>query len=622
MRSLLSDLAVFNQQDPVGITDGRQPVGDDEGSSVLADLQHCPPYFLFGHSINGTGRFIQNQDRCVGQHRPGDAQQLALALGQFHAALAQHRVISFRQLRDEAVCFRGPGGRFDLFHRRFRMSVADVLLDRLREQRRILQHDAEGGAQILHAVFAQVMAVEADAAFTHIIETRQQVDQRGLARAGRTDDGDLGAGRDVQADVLQHGLLRRIAEVHMAHDNVSARILQAESVRPVRRLRGFVQNLEDPLGAGDGGLEVVVDVGDFHKRPCELARVQQETGDQTDVTDAAVHEQDAAQYRNGQIAEIVDDIHQRHQIARPGQGADGHLAEGVVLLPEFLFHLRFASEGLDDGKAGDAFLHLAVQDAQVFLLGGEEPARMPGDDRGQKINENHAGQGDQRQQRAQAQHHDKDAEDGKAVGQQQRQRIGDGRADVVDVIGQPAHQFAVLAAVEEHQRQGLDLVKQRLADAGDHALADGRHQILLQEFHQPVAEIQETQAHEHHGDRIPGPDQGHCLAGQVRGKDGRGGAQGGQEQDDAQPAPASFGQIPQAAQGAFHILRLDDGAASAGARDPVQIRRRSHSIGHLHRLRSGTGKSPGRRGRMPAVVCGCRSPAPGRRPGTGCGLSS
>ena len=67
---------------------------------------------------------------------------------------------------------------------------ADVVHDRVAEQEGVLQHDADLPAQAGARHIAHVEAVDRTAPPRHIVEARDQVDDGGLAGAGRADDRD------------------------------------------------------------------------------------------------------------------------------------------------------------------------------------------------------------------------------------------------------------------------------------------------------------------------------------------------------------------------------------------------------------------------------------------------
>ena len=65
------------------------------------------------------------------------------------------------------------------------LAVCDILQHRPGEQVDLLLHHADGFAQALLRQRADVLPVDADAAARYVVETRNQVAQRGFARAGR-----------------------------------------------------------------------------------------------------------------------------------------------------------------------------------------------------------------------------------------------------------------------------------------------------------------------------------------------------------------------------------------------------------------------------------------------------
>ena len=59
-------------------------------------------------------------------------------------------------------------------------------------------------AQAPHVDVAYIDAVDPHAAASHIVETGNQVNDGGLARAGRTDDGNRLPGLRGKGNILQH----------------------------------------------------------------------------------------------------------------------------------------------------------------------------------------------------------------------------------------------------------------------------------------------------------------------------------------------------------------------------------------------------------------------------------
>ena len=91
------------------------------------------------------------------------------------------------------------------------------------------------------------------------------------------DDGDRLAGLDDEVEVVDERLVGDVPErdVLEVTPPAAGSVQQARHDR-VRDLLGLVEQLEDALGGGDGGLEDVGDRGDLDDRERELARVLDE----------------------------------------------------------------------------------------------------------------------------------------------------------------------------------------------------------------------------------------------------------------------------------------------------------------------------------------------------------
>ncbi len=61
MRAALSHPAVVEDDDLVGIDDGRQPVGDDDGGAVAGDAVERLLDLALGMAVEGGGRLVQTR---------------------------------------------------------------------------------------------------------------------------------------------------------------------------------------------------------------------------------------------------------------------------------------------------------------------------------------------------------------------------------------------------------------------------------------------------------------------------------------------------------------------------------------------------------------------------------
>src|SRR5215218_10764694 len=290
--ALLDDAAALDDQDPVGVDDGRQPVGDDQagpagqgGGQGLLDVD-------LGLGVEVGGGLVEDDDGRVGQQQPGDGQALLLAAGQPVAALADHRLPALGQALDQVQDPGRPAGVLDLLQGGVRPGVAQVGQDGVVEQVRVLGDQPDRGPQALQLQVAHVDPVDPDGALGDVVDPGHQHGGGGLAGPGRADQGDQLAGADGEADVVQDRLTgggpdggrpageagdgrllgRRVAEADVVELDPPGRVLQGDGAGPVADRALEVEHLEHPLegherghdvhpGVGQGG-QGAVDLGD------------------------------------------------------------------------------------------------------------------------------------------------------------------------------------------------------------------------------------------------------------------------------------------------------------------------------------------------------------------------
>ena len=136
--ALLHDFAVPDHQDEVCFPDGAEAVGDEEGGAVPEKMVDGGLDQLLGLGVDGGGGLVQDENSGVGQHRPGEGDQLLFPSGEPVAALAHVAVPALFQFGHHGVSGDGPGGGLNLFVCGVQAAVADVLPDRAREEMGIL----------------------------------------------------------------------------------------------------------------------------------------------------------------------------------------------------------------------------------------------------------------------------------------------------------------------------------------------------------------------------------------------------------------------------------------------------------------------------------------------------
>ena len=109
MRALLDDPPVAHHEDHVRVADRRQPMGDDERGPALHQRLHRALDEDLGPRVHRRGRLVEDEDRRVGEERPGDGQQLLLARGHVGRVVVEDGVVAVGQRPHEVVHVRGLG---------------------------------------------------------------------------------------------------------------------------------------------------------------------------------------------------------------------------------------------------------------------------------------------------------------------------------------------------------------------------------------------------------------------------------------------------------------------------------------------------------------------------------
>lgn len=103
MGALLDDVTVVEDDDLVGIADGTEAVGNDEGGASLHDGVHTSLYQLFGTGVDTGGRLVEDQDGGIGNGSTGNGKELALALAEVATVSAEHGMVAVGETTDEVV---------------------------------------------------------------------------------------------------------------------------------------------------------------------------------------------------------------------------------------------------------------------------------------------------------------------------------------------------------------------------------------------------------------------------------------------------------------------------------------------------------------------------------------
>ena len=251
--------------------------------------------------------------RGIAQQRPGERDALALAAREREPLLADDGVVAVGQADHELV-------RLDRARRGFDVGVVgigpgerDVVADGVGEEERVLEHDADLLAQRRERDVADVDVVDADRAFVHVVEARQQQPDGGLARNPRCRRARRSRpGATVSEKSRSTGSVRRYPKV-TASNVTSPRVgLSVGRVRSLLHERRAVEQLEDALGAGPGELRDRQHAGEHPHRRDEGEHVAREREEDAEA-DLALEREPAAEREHRDHPERRDRLHQRLQ---------------------------------------------------------------------------------------------------------------------------------------------------------------------------------------------------------------------------------------------------------------------------------------------------------------------
>ena len=171
----------------------------------LERLLHEP----LGLRIERGGRLVEHEDRRVAEDRPRDRDALLLAAREAVAALADDRVVASGSVEISSWIWAARAA--SSISSSVASGFAKRRLSRTRrmEEVRLLRDDADRVRERLEGELADVDAVDRDPPLRRVVEARDEVAGRRLARAGLADERGGRAGRGVEGDVLRASRQRR-----------------------------------------------------------------------------------------------------------------------------------------------------------------------------------------------------------------------------------------------------------------------------------------------------------------------------------------------------------------------------------------------------------------------------
>src|SRR3954471_25010738 len=105
-------MAVLDYQDQIRVANSAEPVRNHHARAALEQRTQSLLDEGLGAGVYVARCFIQYQDARVGKYRPGEGDELALALAQSPAALSQTGVVAVWENCDKVVGADGAGCSF------------------------------------------------------------------------------------------------------------------------------------------------------------------------------------------------------------------------------------------------------------------------------------------------------------------------------------------------------------------------------------------------------------------------------------------------------------------------------------------------------------------------------
>ena len=272
MRAALREVPLVEDDQAVRVAQRRETVRDGEGRAVLRELVDRVLDQLFRLGVERGGRFVEDQDLRVVDQRAGDRHSLTFTAGEGIALLADHCVVAVREIHDEVVRVRHLRRLDDFLVGGVGLRVLDVVADRAGEEVRLLQHDADLGAQRVLRDVLDVDVVDHDRAFRHIVQTHQEIDEGRLAGAGMPDHADHLALLHVEVDALEDRVVGVIAEGHVLEPDVAFDV-DVDREADIRDLGLFLEDLQDLAERGEERGDLARDARDPEQRPVDDVRV-------------------------------------------------------------------------------------------------------------------------------------------------------------------------------------------------------------------------------------------------------------------------------------------------------------------------------------------------------------
>lgn len=362
MRADFGDASLFKDEDAVGVSDGAEPVRDDEARPFAHEFCEAALDELFAFGVEVAGGFVKNEDPGIREECAGDGDSLTLSAAEAHPALADPRFVLEFEFLDEFGGIGQPGGAADLVERRVFGAVADVFGDCPVKEENILFDDAEQSAVAVDFKILEIDSVERDDSLSRIEEAGDEVAEGGFSSPAGTDEGDHFPQFDFEVDVLEdRGGIARIGERDIAESDGSANFGAKGFVDAVAtgQFERFVEEVKDAIQSGEAGLESGSAVCEDFQGAEEHGEIEEEHRKVTQ-REFVAKDRPAAVEHQGHAEDGEGDFPEDFDASRPGPGEEFLASHEVVSPDEAGSFAALLSEGPNDAHAAEGFSGMSV----------------------------------------------------------------------------------------------------------------------------------------------------------------------------------------------------------------------------------------------------------------------
>jgi hypothetical protein len=331
----------------------------------------------------------------------------------------------------------------------------------------------------------------------HVVEAHEQVDEGGLARPGVSHHRHAAALGDDAGEIPHHlAALRLVGEGHPFQADLPVEG-QRQGTLGLGNLVLVVQELEDPLAGGQGGLHDVVAFRQFPDGPEEAPGLLDEGQEEPQGQGAGLELVARIQDERGEGA-VGDEFHHGEEHRVGEDRAQEGVQVGRVQVPELRSAPGLLGVELHQGHAGELLLEEGLDGGVAALglavgLGGVAAEDLRGDQE-----QRHDAHGHQGEPHVLGEHPHHDGRQGQGVPHDRHEAGREHLVEVLHVADHPGHEPAHGVVMEEPGAA--------LHEVGEDLQAQVQHGHLAHPAQEPVAEDLHHEPQHHEAQE--GQDQG------------------------------------------------------------------------------------------------------------------